>query len=390
MEAGEEVPKPVSSLLESMLTEDSGQPHTKTTPTVPPNQMTTLPSITKTWAMQSKEDTNNLASVSVKVPVPMAATNFGPPGSGVNIAKRNLNSRPVKSEPSATKATVQRKNPPLKLKNFSGSSGFTGLNVKTYRKSVDDASLSSPPQDPGTPGSAEMQSGCDSEGMATSAQESDLELIDETWPGKVCAFCNLGERSQLGQGLMLRLEVGSDFEGLRQNTHAKEERAQSLANNAGAEGIKAASNEPLHSHMKKPRLAVKGGRRSSSFDSAPSISELQEELNSVGYIEEADLSSVVEPCGYFYAHRMCASWSKGVTSNANSDTELTGVDIALIRAAALRCHLCGAFGASLSCQQVNAESVACPKSYHFPCAVSCGVSVKQKSNLNFNRAHFHF
>lgn len=26
----------------------------------------------------------------------------------------------------------------------------------------------------------------------------------EHWPGKVCAFCNLGERSQLGQGDMLR------------------------------------------------------------------------------------------------------------------------------------------------------------------------------------------
>lgn len=364
------MPKPVSSLLESMLTEDSGQSNSKTSPTVPP-------SITKIWATQSTEDisNSNLASASVKVPVPMVLTNFGPPGSGVNIVKRNLNSRPVKSEPGASKATIQRKNPTLKLKNLSGSAGIPGPSVKTYRKSLDDAS-SSPPQDPGTPGSTDMQSSCDSENMSTAAQESDLELIEETWPGKVCAFCNLGERSQLGQGLMLRLEVGSDFESLRQTTHAKEERAQSLANNAGAEGIKSngASNEALHSHIKKPRLTVKGGRRSSSFDSTPSISEQQEELNSVGYIEEPDLASVVEPCGYFYAHRMCASWSKGVISNPNSDTELTGVDSALIRAVSLRCHLCGAFGASLSCQQVNSESVACPKSYHFPCAVSCGVS----------------
>lgn len=30
-------------------------------------------------------------------------------------------------------------------------------------------------------------------------------------PGKVCAFCNLGERSQLGQGPLLRLEWEKEF-----------------------------------------------------------------------------------------------------------------------------------------------------------------------------------
>lgn len=41
-------------------------------------------------------------------------------------------------------------------------------------------------------------------------RERPLPILDEPpyftehWPGKVCAFCNLGERSQLGQGDMLR------------------------------------------------------------------------------------------------------------------------------------------------------------------------------------------
>lgn len=30
-------------------------------------------------------------------------------------------------------------------------------------------------------------------------------------PGKVCAFCNLGERSQLGQGTLLRLDWEKEF-----------------------------------------------------------------------------------------------------------------------------------------------------------------------------------
>lgn len=35
----------------------------------------------------------------------------------------------------------------------------------------------------------------------------ELPYFPEKWPGKVCALCCLGERSQLGQGEMLRMEV---------------------------------------------------------------------------------------------------------------------------------------------------------------------------------------
>lgn len=54
--------------------------------------------------------------------------------------------------------------------------------------------------------------------MSSSLMDSDLSerlmqppdeppYFLEKWPGKVCSLCNLGERSQLGQGEMLRLEV---------------------------------------------------------------------------------------------------------------------------------------------------------------------------------------
>lgn len=35
----------------------------------------------------------------------------------------------------------------------------------------------------------------------------ELPYFPEKWPGKVCALCCLGERSQMGQGEMLRFEV---------------------------------------------------------------------------------------------------------------------------------------------------------------------------------------
>merc|ERR1711911_230177 len=93
------------------------------------------------------------------------------------------------------------------------------------------------------------------------------------WPGKVCAFCNLGARSQLGQGEMLRLEVSADFETMRQKHSV--ERSQVVTPVTSASLIKQSTL------IKKPRLTGKG-RRSSSFDSTNScLSEQQLELNMV-------------------------------------------------------------------------------------------------------------
>jgi histone-lysine N-methyltransferase MLL3 len=315
---------------------------------------------------------------------------------------------------------TQRKNPSVKLKHLSSGAmtSVFGGPVKGLKKALEEVStLSQSPTRESTSadtpvGSSSQSSDCNLDlasdqgaNGSTGGGDSELELIEETWPGKVCAFCNLGERSQLGQGEMLRLEVGSDFESLRQSTLHSEERLQSLAANAGAVNTKTSmgpcavggntssnhlptSVQP--SNIKKPRLALKG-RRTSSFDASQSFrSELQEELIAVGYAEEPDLLAIVEPCGYFYAHRMCAIWSKGVKVVNDDDTnagpsvvsvcsasswpEVAGADSALIRAASLRCHLCGSFGASLSCLHTTTGGSGCPKSFHFPCAVSCGVS----------------
>lgn len=38
----------------------------------------------------------------------------------------------------------------------------------------------------------------------------ELPYPPEKYPGKLCALCNLGERSQLGQGTILKIPVTSD------------------------------------------------------------------------------------------------------------------------------------------------------------------------------------
>lgn len=427
MDSTEEVTKPGSSLLESMLTLDSTALLPRASPMVNhPASQAAAQALSKSWGshgIMAEDTTSGASNVTVRLPIHTVSTSFGVLGSGsLSLKRNNVVGRPVKTDLSGTgRVLTQRKNPSVKLKQLSSGSmtSVFGGPVKGLKKALEEVStLSQSPTRESTSadtpvGSSSQSSDCildlaSDQGAngSTGGGDSELELIEETWPGKVCAFCNLGERSQLGQGEMLRLEVGSDFESLRQSTLHSEERLQSLAANAGAVSTNKTSLGPCpvggntsSSHLatslqpssiKKPRLALKG-RRTSSFDASQSFrSELQEELMAVGYAEEPDLLAIVEPCGYFYAHRMCAIWSKGVKVVNDDDTnagpsvvsvcsasswpEVAGADSALIRAASLRCHLCGSFGASLSCQHATTGGTGCPKSFHFPCAVSGGVS----------------
>lgn len=50
-------------------------------------------------------------------------------------------------------------------------------------------------------------SGCSGSGEKVMQPPEELPYFPEKWPGKVCALCCLGERSQLGQGEMLRYKV---------------------------------------------------------------------------------------------------------------------------------------------------------------------------------------
>lgn len=42
--------------------------------------------------------------------------------------------------------------------------------------------------------------------VAAAATVEELPYFPETYPGKLCCLCNLGERSQLGQGEMIRVQ----------------------------------------------------------------------------------------------------------------------------------------------------------------------------------------
>jgi hypothetical protein len=136
----------------------------------------------------------------------------------------------------------------------------------------------------------------------------ELPYFPEQWPGKVCAFCNLGERSQLGQGQMLRLICPEGFIPQRVVSDPAENMSNSMPTPEREAGDKS------------PRGPVTC-RRQKSFNKCrhPSLtSEYVDELTIIGYTEEPHVSTLFDSSGYFYAHRSCAAWSHGVTKNGTN------------------------------------------------------------------------
>lgn len=120
----------------------------------------------------------------------------------------------------------------------------------------------------------------------------------------MCAFCNLGERSQLGQGELLRLSCPEGFTPQRIVSDIPEVPAI----------LQSGYTPERESGDKSPRGPVTC-RRQKSFNKCrhPSMtSEYVDELTIIGYVEEPVVLSLFEPTGYFYVHSSCALWSQGV------------------------------------------------------------------------------
>lgn len=186
----------------------------------------------------------------------------------------------------------------------------------------------------------------------------------------MCGFCNLGERSQLGQGEMLRLTCPEGFIPQRIVTE--------VSNHQIAEQIP--ERDP--GGDKSPRGPVTC-RRQKSFNKCrhPSMtSEYVDELTIIGYSEEPEVNAIFEASGHFYVHRSCAMWSSGVIRKEN--LALNNVGQALLLSAAKKCAHCNHYGASIACKKDG-----CSKMYHFPCATASGAFQEISTVLVFCSNH---
>ncbi|XP_073236304.1 uncharacterized protein [Porites lutea] len=88
----------------------------------------------------------------------------------------------------------------------------------------------------------------------------------------------------------------------------------------------------------------------------------QEDLSSVGFVEEPDLVDLCDMSGHIWVHERCAAWtlaSIATKSSADYTVDLTNQILSK------KCCFCGRFGASIVCEMPD-----CGRIYHYPCAMA--------------------
>ncbi|XP_033611222.1 histone-lysine N-methyltransferase 2C [Cryptotermes secundus] len=200
--------------------------------------------------------------------------------------------------------------------------------------------------------------------------------FQEQWPGKVCALCNLGERSQLGQGDLMRFSCPEGFTPHKSSPASadRSDAVEMMSPSSETYAGDAVDRESVGSGGdKSPRgggvSAVTGRRQKcmakSRNPSLGSSAEQLDELSVVGYPEEPEVGSLFESSGHFYVHQSCALWSSGVTRT--EDLVMENVGPAVLEASKRRCSYCSHFGATITCIVTT-----CTRVLHFPCAAASG------------------
>ncbi|XP_046682378.1 histone-lysine N-methyltransferase 2C-like isoform X2 [Homalodisca vitripennis] len=259
---------------------------------------------------------------------------------------------------------------PLGLKLKRWKTGVYMPSDKSPRHSLDGddgASDRSPAHssEPSTPASATPHS--EDKLFAPPPPEETSPYFTETWPGKVCVLCNLSERSQLGQGEMLRLACQEGFVPQRP-----------LSDSPGFISPSAEPEEQAGPD-KSPRAPALSCRRQKNWAKCRNVvlsgQEPLDELSIVGYTEEPDLVNLFENAvsqWHVYIHENCALWSLGVSRPTDADFQTIGQIV--VSACMRKCSYCGRLGASVACTFNN-----CQRSLHHPCAAASGAFQDSKS-----------
>lgn len=210
---------------------------------------------------------------------------------------------------------------------------------------------------------------------AGSQQNSDEPpYFPEKYGGKLCAFCNLGERSQLGQGELLRLEVTDEESTGDQNT----------SNSSNSMNDEDSKSDDLSKLLRNPigansttLLQQQLNRRQKGLNKCKNpvnTTEYVDELEKIGHHEVIEFNMLTEN-GFYYVHRACAMWSYGVERDPVSDT-LSNVAQVLKQSLAKKCSFCSHYGASASCK------MNCQRVFHYPCIAASGsFQVLQNSTM---------
>ncbi len=143
-------------------------------------------------------------------------------------------------------------------------------------------------------------SGCSSSSFDPYADQEEL-LFTEQYPGKLCALCNLSERSALGQGDMVKYKVPADFDLAAE---VKRRRAAFLSTGGGSASADADNNgdgsSPKNNNSGSSSSSSGSGlnaRRKGRKFTSGDVGEPVDELDNVGFVEEPDHSLLFESSG---------------------------------------------------------------------------------------------
>lgn len=118
---------------------------------------------------------------------------------------------------------------------------------------------------------------------AYETNEAEDLLFTERYPGKLCALCNLSERSTLGQGDIIKLKLSEDLDF---STLEDKRKASGGDSPGGSHGGISASPKSLNARRK--------GRKLTSGDNSEPPTD---ELDQVGFMDDPDLNLLFETSG---------------------------------------------------------------------------------------------
>lgn len=201
---------------------------------------------------------------------------------------------------------------------------------------------------------------------APAGQADEPQFFPEKFAGKLCAFCNLGERSQLGQGEMLRLEV-TDEDISHSNSNNQLNNNEEESKN-GSDLSKILRNAATLTTTATTLLQQQLNRRQKGLNKCKNpvnTTEFVDELEKIGHQESVEFNMLIEN-GFYYVHRACAMWSFGVDRDLSD--ALSNVSQVLKQSLSRKCSFCNHYGASATCK----IKTNCARVYHFPCIAASG------------------
>ncbi|GBP54294.1 hypothetical protein EVAR_32641_1 [Eumeta japonica] len=187
----------------------------------------------------------------------------------------------------------------------------------------------------------------------------------EKWPGKVCALCNLGERSQLGQGEMRQIncnipEGESTVSAVPRSggtTPTSVLTPTSTPSTPMLPGLSSPPPELIDPQLHPLAMPVSRRQKGINKCKTPYYNlEHTDELSIIGHVEALEITAVVSN-GTFYVHRCCLEFSPPfhdqVTSGSSGDDKETleesRIKGIVIAALFRKCAFCTKHGASIPC-----------------------------------------